>query len=185
MYNGSHAAHSSPRQPRRKKSTVALILSLLLVVALSVGGTVAYLTSQQTITNTFSVAGGPVPEIHEEFTGKTKSNVYVENKGDVPCLVRAAVVVNLLDDNGNVIAGTPEYTISFNEGLNEGSWTKLGDYWYYNGVAAPGGATAVLINSCTSDQHISVVINAQTVQADPAQAALDVWGHSFDGSSWS
>lgn len=180
MYNGNHAASSSPRQPRRKKSPIALILTLLLIVALSVGGTVAFLTSQQTVTNTFSVAGGPVPGIIEEFNGTTKSNVYVENKGDVPCLVRAAVVVNLLDDNGNVIAGTPEYTISF----NEGSWTKLGDYWYYNGVAAPGGATAVLINSCTSYQHISVVINAQTVQAEPARAAAEVWGHSFDGTSW-
>lgn len=183
MYNGSHAAHANPRQPRSKKSTITLILSLLLVVALSVGGTVAFLTSQQTVTNTFSVAGGPTPEIIETFDGHTKTNVYVVNRGDVPCLVRAAVVVNLLDDNGNVIAGTPEYTIDFNTATD--GWTKLGDYWYYNGVAAPGNPTAVLINSCTSSQHISVVINAQTVQADPAQAALDVWGHSFDGSSWS
>lgn len=181
MYNGSHAAPSRQRQPRIKKSAITLILTLLLVVALSVGGTVAFLTSQQRVTNTFSVAGGPAPGIEETFDGHTKTNVYVENNGDVPCLVRATVVVNLLDDNGNVIPGTPVYDISF----NSTDWTPLSDgYWYYNGVVAPNGTTAVLINSCTSSQHISVVINAQTVQAEPAQAALDVWGHSFNGTSW-
>ena len=182
MYNGSHAAHASPRQPRSKKSTLTLILTLLLVVALSVGGTIAFLTSQQSVTNTFTVAGGPTPDIEENFDGHTKSNVCVRNKGDVDCLVRATVVANHLDDDGNVIAGAPVNDISF----NTDAWTPLSDgYWYYKGVVAPGAKTADLIASYTSDQHISVVINAQTVQAEPEQAAKDVWGHSFNGSSWS
>ena len=184
MYCGSHAAPSSPRH---KKSTVTLILSLLLVVALSVGGTVAFLTSEQTVTNTFTVASGPAPEITEVFNENVKSDVRVNNNGDVDCLVRATVVVNLLDDNDNVIAGTPEYTISFNEGLNKGSWTKLSDgYWYYNGVVSHDvGKTEPLIIKCTSNQHISVNIIAQTVQAEPDQAAKDLWGHSFNGTIWS
>ena len=182
MYCGSHAAPSSPRQPRNKKNTITLILSLLLVVALSVGGTVAFLTSHQTVTNTFTVAAGPAPEIVEKFDGRTKTDVCVKNKGDVDCLVRATVTVNLLDDEGNVIPGDPVYSITY----NQTDWTLIDDIWYYNGVVTHGGGqTAALITTCTSSQHISVKIDAQTVQAEPAQAAQDLWGHSFNGSSWS
>ena len=37
------------------KKTLTVILALVLVVVMSVAGTVAYLTSQATVTNTFTV----------------------------------------------------------------------------------------------------------------------------------
>lgn len=174
-----------------KKKTIALI-ALVAILTCAVGGTVAWLVaSTAPITNTFT-PGSVTCQINEELNGNTKSNVTVTNTGNVDAYIRAAIVINLVDGDGNVYAQTPvagtDYTLKLGTG-----WKKIGDYYYYNGVVAPGVATANLIDTCTeknvpSGLHLQVTILAEAIQAEGGNgtqsAAKNAWGHDFAANGW-
>lgn len=151
----------------RKKLSVGL-LSLLVVLACAVSGTLAWIsTTSGTVTNTFTPAK-VTTEVDENTEGGVKSNVKITNTGDVDAYIRAAVVINLLDENGNVL-GTPaeentHYTITW----NNTNWQKSGDYYYYSTKIIPGGSTGYLIDKCETvgETKLQVTIIAEGIQAD-------------------
>lgn len=185
MYNGSHV---SPRKksggPRRP---LLLLVSLVLLLALAVGGTVAWLNTSTTPVENTMIPGNVPITINETFNGTTKSGVSVTNNGNIDAYIRVAIVANAVDENGNIIAGTaPTFTV------NETKWQKLDDgYYYYKGVVAPygteGSTTAPLF---TGDVTVTGELNilAESIQVlggiDGKTASEYAWGHSFDGSVW-
>lgn len=168
---------------------VALIVIALL--AAGIGGTIAYLNLRsEPVVNTFTAGTGPIPEVVETFNGTTKSDVKVRIDGstNTPSLVRAAIVLNLTDDEGNVLAQLPVEGTDYTMTLATDGWTKIGDYYYYNSIVQPGGETSVLLRECrtlSSDYHLTVNVIAQTVQAAPADAAAQAWGVSYANGAWS
>lgn len=163
MQQGKHCK-TAPRGGRRR---VALVASLALVLVVAVGATIAYLTSKDAVTNTF-VPGEVTTTVVEKKDGSVKSEVRIENTGNVDSWIRAKVVITWQDENGNVygqlpVAGT-DYTIEYNENeqvadsveiegetysFGAGKWTKGADgFWYWSGRVAPGAVTGCLIAKC-------------------------------------
>lgn len=176
MKNGKHAAHGGMK---RSLVLVVSLLALLLVVA---GGTLAWLTAQDSVSNTFTPAHVTC-DVEEDFNGTTKEKVSIKNTSDIPVYIRASIVVTWKDPSGNVygqlpVAGT-DYTISYGTG-----WTRQGDYWYCNSEVAVGANTTELISSCTVEEGatipegyaLSVEIIAEAIQSQPDRAVKDAWG---------
>ena len=107
MYHGKYEArHLQRRHKRRSKKTGMLFLSLLLVIGMVVGGTVAWLSTKSApITNTF-LPSKVACEVTESFDGKTKSNVNVINTGDIDAYIRVKLVTYRVNDEGDHIGGT-------------------------------------------------------------------------------
>lgn len=176
MKNGKHAA---PRGMKRSLVLVVSLLALLLVVA---GGTLAWLTAQDSVSNTFTPAHVTC-DVGEKFDGKTKSDVMIKNTSDIPVYIRASIIVTWKDPSGNVYGQLPvadtDYTIGYGTG-----WTRQGDYWYYTSPVAVGDTTGTLISSCTvkagaaipKDYNLSVEIIAEAIQSQPARAVQQAWG---------
>lgn len=170
-----------------KKRAVVLLTAVALLLAVAVGGTVAYLVaSTGEVVNTFTPTETKI-EIHEEFPDKkVKKNVWITNTGDIPAYVRVRVVVTWQDANGNVYGVKPEvnkdYTITWG---TDGSWnqyTTEGFCYHAEAVAPNGGTTGVLFTECKpvgsapEGYYLNVDILAQAIQATPASAVNEAWG---------
>lgn len=134
------------------KKTVALVVSIVLLLCISIGTTLAYLTDvSDTVVNKFTPSAVNT-QILESFDGTTKSDVSVKNTGDIDADIRAAIVVTWQDADGNVygkmpVAGT-DYTMELDL---ENGWSEAADgFYYWNASVAPGESTGVLITSCTA-----------------------------------
>jgi hypothetical protein len=164
-----------------KKSVI--IISLVLLLLVSVGATVAYITaSTQQVENEFE----PVfvsCEVTESFDGVTKSNVAVKNTGGATAYVRAMIVVNWVSsENGNIYSDMPvadaDYTVSF----ASSDWLLGADgFYYYTKPVAPSASTAELISSLTEKSdapagyQLSVKILASALQSEPKEAVESLW----------
>lgn len=177
MKFGKKAAHSGA------KRSLVLVVSVLVLLLAVAGGTLAWLTAQDSVTNTFSPAHVTCT-VEESFNGTEKSNVQIKNTSDIPVYIRAYIVVTWKDRQGNVCGQVPvegtNYEMSIN--LNKG-WTQSGDYWYCKTAIAPGEFTPVLINSCASknnapddNYNLSVEIIAEAIQSVPTTTVVGVWG---------
>ena len=181
MYNGSHV---SPRKKSgRSRRPLLLLASLVLLLALAVGGTVAWLNSSSgPVTNTMTPGQVPIT-ITETFENGFKSEVSVTNKGNIDAYIRVAIVANAVDENGNIIAGTaPSYTV-------KEKWQLLEDgYYYYKGAVAPKDKTEELFTGPVDVRGGELNILAESIQvlggSDGKTASVYAWGHSFDGNEW-
>ena len=121
------------------RKTILLLTAVVVLMAATVGGTIAYLTtSTSTVENVFEPAE-VVPVIEENFNDGQKTNVYVWNDGNVDAYIRAAVIVNWVDAEGNVASTVPQkdvdYVITLPASQN---WVAGNDgYYYYNGIIKP------------------------------------------------
>ena len=176
--------HDGGAKASRRQSLV-LVASILLILAISVGGTLAYLaTHTGPVANTF-IPTSVGTEIDEKIEGNVKKDVTVKNTGSTDAYVRAAIVVTWIDSEGKVYPQAPvadtNYTIDLNVG-ETGAWKEYGGYYYYKTSVAGGEKTAVLINSASlkgtapDGYYLSIEILSQAIQAVPAQAVKDAWG---------
>ena len=192
MYHGKYKArHLQRRHKRRSKKTGMLFLSLLLVIGMVVGGTVAWLSTKSApITNTF-LPSHVSCSVTEEFNGTTKSNVNVINTGDIDAYIRVKLVSYRTNDAGQHIGGTAELP-AFD--LGEG-WVEHGGYYYYRLPVAPGGSPETnLTESMTlTDSYTdadggkqAIDVMAEAIQSVPEDAVQAAWGEDFsidaDGS---
>ena len=191
MYNGSHVkprkkysgAHVKPRKKSGGRRPLLLLVSLVLILALAVGGTVAWLNSSSgPVTNTMTPGQVPIT-INETFDGTTKSGVSVTNKGNIDAYIRVAIVANAVNAEGNVVAGNkPVYTI------NTANWQELDGYYYYKGAVAPDDTTEELFTGDVTVTGGELNILAESIQVlggyGGETASVYAWGHSFDGNKW-
>lgn len=184
MYNGSHV---SPRKKSgRSRRPLLLLASLVLLLALAAGGTVAWLNSSSgPVTNTMIPGQVPIT-INETFNGATKSGVTVTNTGNIDAYIRVAIVANAVDEDGNIIAGTAPDYVSL---VNTAYWKLLEDgYYYYKGAVAPDGTTEPLFTDGVTVKRGELNILAESIQVlggiNGKTASVYAWGHSFDGNEW-
>lgn len=175
---GSRAAGNN--RATRKVSTLAI--ALILILAIGIGGTVAFLVANTNpITNSFTPADVTC-EVNEEFSDNNtvKTSATVKNTGNIPAYIRVAVVANTIDKDGNVTGAA-----NVSDKLASDKWTKLGDYYYYNEVVEPDASTDNLLKSGIELDGIQVTILASAIQSEPAGAVAQAWGVQFNNGTWS
>ena len=163
------------------RKALILMVSLVAILAVSVGGVLAWLaTSSNDVTNTFA-PGVTKIEIEEDFDGRTKKNVYVTNKGNIPVYIRANLVFTWKDSAGNIIEKPADAVLNVSYG--NGDWVKGSDgFWYYTKpVAADDGKTTNLIDRATikfpegKGYKMDLEVMAQSIQAEPKDAVEGAW----------
>ena len=188
MYHGKYETQHLPRRHRNRSMTGTLLLSLLLIVTMAVGGTVAYLaTRSDPIQNSFKPSKVDC-KVTESFDGTTKSNVNVQNTGDTEAYIRVKLVTYRVNDKGQHIGGTatiPDFTPGEN-------WKESGGYYYYTLPVAPNAKPATdLIDSITltgsyddADGGKQVIeVMAEAIQSGPVDAVGKSWGVSISEGS--
>ena len=172
----------SGKSSHTAKKASALTIAIILILVMAIGGTVAFLvTHTDQIVNTFQPTDVTC-EIIEDFNAdKTvKKSAVVENTGKIPAYIRVAVVANTVDAEGNITD-----TADVRDKLASSGWTKVGDYYYYNGVVKPNETTGNLLAEGIDLNDIQVTILASAIQAEPTNAVAEAWDVQFDGSTWS
>lgn len=167
----------------KTKKPVALV-AILVLLCCAVAGTVAYLvTSTGPVTNTFTPAK-VTTSVEEEFNGTTKSDVQIQNTGNIDAYIRAAVIVNWADKNGNVYGGAvPKEGKDYSELKLKTSWVKGSDgYYYYTHPVAPNGSTTAifedikqLANDPAEGYGLQITILADGIQSEPGTTVVSVW----------
>lgn len=162
------------------KKQKLLILSLALVLLIGAGSTIAYLISVPPgVENKFQPTVVSCTVL-EDFDKQTKSNVRVQNTGDIDAYIRAEIVVNWKNDAGEVYGAEPKDGADYNIDIPKNTgWFEKGGFYYYENVVNPKGTqddkdkTGVLINSCTpvadrapAGYYLSVEIIASAIQED-------------------
>ena len=163
----------------------ALILSLCLIFALAVGTTFALLkASTAPVENTFTAAKSGT-DIVEKLDGSQKKSIVVKNTGTAVSYVRVKLVMNWVDENGNVSAELVNITPSITADWFE----QDGIYYYKMPVAANGETTNLLKTPITQDAtpegyHLEVTVLAESIQAAPSKAVTDSWGVGVDSNGY-
>ena len=186
MYHGKRLDNSQ-RQKSGLRKSVATVLSLLIILTVSVGGTLAYLiTHTDPVRNQFTPSSVAC-QVNESFDGTIKSHVNVTNTGDTEAYIRVKLVTYRVNDKGDHIGGTAKIP-DFTPGTN---WVKYDDgYYYYTKPVAPGKSPAtelidesgITLSGTYADadggkQVIEVM--AEAIQSGPAEAVGNSWGVSI------
>lgn len=157
----------------------ALILSLCLIFALAVGTTFALLkASTAPVENTFTAAKSGT-DIVEELDGNQKKSIVVKSTGTAVSYVRVKLVMNWVDENGNVSAEPVNITPSITD-----NWFLKDGIYYYKMPVAPDGKTENLLKADSpitepADKpagcHLEVTVLAESIQAAPSKAVEGAW----------
>lgn len=164
----------------------ALILSLCLIFALAVGTTFALLKANtEPVTNTFTAAKSGT-DIVEKLDGSQKKSIIVQNTGTAVSYVRVKLVMNWVDDNGNVSATPVNITVDYD---NTNWFEQDGIYYYKMPVAADAVTTNLLQTPITQGTapegcHLEVTVLAESIQAAPSTAVQQSWGVGVDSNGY-
>lgn len=191
-YDGKH--RKAKAQPVRRKTyhkgrLSAMVIATAVLLALAIGGTVAWLSTKDAPIQNKFLPTKVACEVTEKFDGSTgvKSNVNVKNTGTINAFIRVKLVTYRTNDQGQHIGGTaslPNFT------LGKG-WVKYGDYYYYTLPVAPKEKPeADLISSITLESytdvdggHQAIDVMAEAIQSEPARAVGQAWGVSISQGS--
>lgn len=186
MYRDKHEAWRSEKTARKGRLN-ATIISVVLILTLAVGGTIAFLsTKTDPVVNTFNPSQVTCSVV-EDFDGKTKTNVNVKNTGDIPAFIRVKLVAYRTNDAGQHIGGVSEVP-AFTLGKD---WARCGDYYYYTYPVVPGATPAdslaevIKLTENYTDVdggHQSIDVIAEAIQAGPEAAVKAAWGDNFSMS---
>lgn len=171
------------RKPHKGRGRQAMmVLSIVLLLALAVGGTLAWLSTKTTpVTNTFTPAEVTC-EVEEGFNENTgvKTNVNVKNTGNIDVYIRVKLVTYRTNDAGQHIGGTAQLP-KFNLGEN---WVEYGEYYYYTLPVEPNAqphtnlADRMTLTGSYEDadggkQALDVM--AEAIQSAPEKAVGEAW----------
>lgn len=183
MYQGKHSDRCSKKRHSGFR-VGAMLLATLLLTALVIGGTVAYLTDKsRSVTNTFEPSHVAC-EVTENFDGTTKTNVNVKNTGETNAYIRVKLVSYRVNAAGHHIGGEAKIP-AFALGEN---WVENNGYYYYTLPVKAGEVPAAnLTDSITltgsyndADGGKQVIeVMAEAIQAGPEQAVGQAWGVSI------
>lgn len=184
MYQGRYQAKKPARKRparRRKLNKYFLVtLSLVLLLGVAGGATLAYIIAE----------GGTV---ENGFTpGEVKCSVNevyeITNDGNVDAYIRAAVVVNWENTAGEIRGISPKEGTDYTLALDS-AWKKIGDYYYYQKVVPFEGTdektspvvTVTQKTAAPDGFELVVEVLAEAIQADGTKAdgttpIQDAWG---------
>lgn len=186
MYQDAHNEKSG-RHGIRMNRTAVLLIAIILLISTAVGSTVAFLaTKTKPVENSFEYAN-----VSCEVTQNCDTDgsiVQVKNTGTISAYIRAAVVANWIDVDGNIAASVPE-GYSYDLTCSSGSWAQGKDgFFYYLLPVAPGALTEGSLLTCTvacpedPEYTLSVEVLTEAIQSTPASAVNEAWSAAVDGS---
>ncbi len=186
MYQDAHNEKSG-RHGIRMNRTAVLLIAVILLISTAVGSTVAFLaTKTEPVENSFEYANVSCKVTQNRDTDG--SIVQVKNTGTISAYIRAAVVANWMDVDGNIAASVPE-GYSYDLTCSSGSWVLGNDgFFYYLLPVAPGASTEGSLLTCTvtcpetPEYTLSVEVLAEAIQSTPASAVNEAWSAAVDGS---
>ena len=186
MYQDAHNEKSG-RHGIRMNRTAVLLIAIILLISTAVGSTVAFLaTKTEPVENSFEYANVSC-EVMQDRDTEGSSIVKVENTGTISAYIRAAVVANWMDKDGNIAASVPE-GYSYDLTCSSGSWAQGKDgFFYYLLPVAPGASTEGNLLTCTvtcpetPEYTLSVEVLAEAIQSTPASAVNEAWNVAVDG----
>lgn len=121
-------------------------------------------------------------EIIESVSGNTKSDVSFKNTGNRKVWIRAAIVANWFDADGNIIAPWSESDAASGtfSGLPGTDWEKGADgFYYYKNAVEAGASTSKLFGSYTkttaTGKNLQMNIIVQAVIYDSSKTYKTVW----------
>lgn len=160
----------------RKTKTILVLAAVVLMLACTVGGTLAFLiTKTNSVTNTFD-PGRVTCEVVETFANNTKSVVTIKNTGNTKAWIRATVVANWVVGSGSDAKVVAPWTGSIT--YNSTNWDKVGDYYYYKTTVASGDTTKNLLSkdftpgtAPVTGAHLEMTIVCQAVQSNLGSTA--------------
>ena len=185
MYQDAHNEKSG-RHGIRMNRTAFLLIAIILLISTAVGSTVAFLaTKTEPVENSFEYAN-----VSCEVTQNCDTDgsiVQVKNTGTISAYIRAAVVANWMDADGNIAASVPDgYSCELT--CSSGSWAQGKDgFFYYLLPVAPGASTEGNLLTCTvtcsetPKYTLSVEVLAEAIQSTPASAVNEAWNVEVDG----
>lgn len=184
------------KENKEKKNRKKLLLVSGISLFTILGGTLAYFTTSDTLTNNFQIAKYQA-KIVEEFTSPsnwtpgttTNKTIKVTNNGTVNMAVRASYTekwtsangkqLSLKDKNNNVAS-----IIKFGSG-----WTKDADGYYYYGSKSnksqltPGQTSSSFITGVKFNENIESSLN-KTVSSDGKTITYSSTGDGYDGAKY-
>ena len=187
MYQDAHNEKSG-RHGIRMNRTAVLLIAIILLISTAVGSTVAFLaTKTKPVENSFEYANVSC-EVTQNCDTDGSSIVQVKNTGTISAYIRAAVVANWIDADGNIAASVPE-GYSYDLTCSSGSWAQGNDgFFYYLLPVAPGALTEGSLLTCTvacpedPEYTLSVEVLTEAIQSTPASAVNEAWSAAVDGS---
>ena len=185
MYQDAHNEKSG-RHGIRMNRTAVLLIAIILLISTAVGSTVAFLaTKTEPVENSCEYANVSCEVMQDRDTDG--SIVQVKNTGTISAYIRAAVVANWIDVDGNIAASVPE-GYSYDLTCSSGSWAQGKDgFFYYLLPVAPGASTEGNLLTCTvtcpetPEYTLSVEVLAEAIQSTPASAVNEAWNVAVDG----
>lgn len=183
------------------KKTLTVVIALVLVVVMSVAGTVAYLTSSDTVTNTFTVGKveitldeAKVNAYGEALTGeqaeRVDANIYKLIPGHTytkdPTIHVGADSEDcwLFVKVENGLSDIEDSTATIEDQLTANDWTLVAGtniYAYKNTVSASSNVPVFGSFKLAGDADVAnyasaeIVVTAYAVQADSFDTAADAW----------
>lgn len=167
------------RFPWRFLLTAAVVVAVLVTVLTATG----VFASLADTTRVVTVKEGDLGcEVGKDYV--------IRGTGTVPALLRAKIVVNWLDEEGNVLAVAPEGAAVSVRAAS--GWTQFpadaktaGEgCWYYNGLLEPGAKVSLIDKIDAEGGTVRVTVLAEVIQSEPRQAVSDAWGMSWSDGSW-
>lgn len=161
-------SHLRKRRHTKRRTT---LLSVLLILSLAVGGTLAYIVDRTNhVNNTF------VPAYVTCTVNANANDTFdVTNTGNIDAYIRAAIAVNWMDSAGNV-RGIAPTTAEYELDVNSDDWwqdTATG-YYYYKYRVASRDVTKDLVEdygitpgtNVPAGYELCVEVVAEAIQAD-------------------
>jgi len=161
------------------KKSLILLVSLVLILTATIGGTVAYLFEKANMMKITFIPAAVSCEVVETAEGYT-----VKNTGDTAAFVRMAVVANWVTEEGKVYGFTPitenDYKI-----LTEEGWTLTeAGYYIFATALDRGESTTPMVFHVNGEApegcRFAVEILAEAIQSSPAKAAEEAWGFTAE-----
>lgn len=184
-YEGRHSGEG--RRPARRRGRfnarlTAIVLATVALLALAIGGTVAWLNAKtDPVVNSFSY-GKITTEIEEKFENNVKEKVAAKNTGTADAFIRIKLVSYRTNGEGQRIGGAAPLQ-QFKLGDN---WIKYGDYYYYTLPVAKDCSTGILVDRIelmtyndADGGYQSIDVMAEAIQSTPEAAVKDAWGDVF------
>ena len=168
----------------KMKKSIALLVSLILVLSVTIGVSLAYLVATSDPVENIFNPSKVTTEVNETFDGNVKTNVSIKNTGDIDAYIRAAVVVTWQDAKGNIYGQLPvlgsDYTMELD--LDNG-WVSGSDgFYYWTSLVKPGVTTGVLIKSAAASTPapaegytLCIEILGSGIQAKPFDGYTAAW----------
>lgn len=166
------------------KKIVIYIVSLVVLLSVAVGLTVAYLVSKpDPIDNSFVPVSVSCSVIDSD-AGVGAKDVLVKNTGDVKAYARCVVVATWVNTTDGAIYSTaPILGIDYKLQMGSDNWILSSDgFYYYTQSVLSGSSTGTLISSVTeitvapTGYELSISVYASMIQAEPKSAVEQTWG---------